>query len=194
MRIPPTLFALALCAASVGAASAQQAVAPVTGNAFSGIGLAYDAPHGQLTASGISLKPTKKSSVSNLTTGTIDVTITIRVVSSYAPGTSYPCSVMAIGGNIDLERGTVDGGIVTQNSVSPVVSTPAGNTVTCFVTLPYAWDLAGGAHESSGLIIAYAAAAVSAQGNTQRSTLQVSGIEDLPANGATTKLAFDAAL
>jgi hypothetical protein len=191
MRTLPTLIAIALCAASVGAASGQRTVAPVSGKAVNGIGLAFDAPRGQFTASGIQLKPSVKSNVSSATTGTIDVTINIKLISRLSRESTLPCSVIVIGGIIDTDNGTVDGGIETVNGEARV---SGAGMATCTVSIPYAWDLASDSGAQSGLILAYAVASVDHRGITQRSTLQLSGIENLPANGATSKFSFDAAL
>lgn len=191
MRIFPSLIAVALCAASVGAASGQRAVAPVSGKTLNGIGLAFDAPRGQFTASGIQLKPSVKSNVSSATTGTVDVTINIKLVSKFSRDNTFPCSVIVIGGIIDTDNGTVDGGIETVNGEARVTGAGAA---TCTVSIPYSWDLASDSAAQSGLILAYAVASVDHRGIARRTTLQLSGIENLPANGATSTFTFDAAL
>lgn len=194
MRISPFLVAVVLCAASVGAASGQEAVAPISGKAPSGLSFAFDAPHGQFTASGIQLVPSKaKSNAATPTTGTVDVTVNVSLVSKFRKGTSFPCAVIAIGGILDLNNGTVDGGIETAFGIARVNSASA-TSATCTVSIPYAWNLASDSAAGRGLILAFAVAAVDEHGNTLRSTLQLSGIENLPASGTTSKFAFDAAL
>jgi hypothetical protein len=190
MRIFPTLIAVALCAASVGAASGQKPATP-SSKVMSGISLAYDAPRGQFTAGGIQLKPSVKSNVSSATTGTVNVTINIKLISKFWKESTFPCSVIVIGGLIDPITGTVDGGIETVNGEAKVSGAGAA---TCTVSIPYSWDLTSDPEAVSGLILAYAVASVDRRGITQRSTLQLSGIENLPANGATSSFTFDAAL
>jgi hypothetical protein len=191
MRIFPSLIALALCAASVGAASGQQTVAPSSSKALTGIGLAYDAPRGQFTASGIQLKPSVKSNASSTTTGTVEVTINVKLVSKFWRDNEFPCAVIVVGGLLDPVSLTVDGGLET---VTGEAKTTGAGSATCTVSIPYAWDLPPDPEAATGLIIAYAVASVDHRGITKRSTLQLSGIENLPANGATTKFTFDAAL
>jgi hypothetical protein len=190
MRIFPTLIAVALCAVSVGAASGQKPATPVS-KVHSGISLAYDAPRGQFTAGGIQLKPAVKSNVAAATIGTVNVTINIKLISKFWKESNFPCSVIVIGGIIDTDNGTVDGGIETVNGEA---RTSGAGTATCTVSIPYSWDLASDSGADSGLIIAYAVASVDRHGITQRSTLQLSGIENLPASGATSSFTFDAAL
>jgi hypothetical protein len=195
MRISPIFAALALSAVSVGAANAQLAV-PITHKAAtgtSGISLAYDAPHGQFTAGGVALKPAAKSNVTGPTTGTINVSVTIKLVSKFPKNATIGCSVIAIGGILDLDNGTVDGGIETvTGEIKQSAATP-GSAV-CTVAIPYSWDLPADSGADSGLVLAYAAAAVDDHGKTLRTTLQLSGIENLPANGTASSFAFDAAL
>lgn len=192
--IATSLIAFVLCAASIGVAHAQQeAATPNLGKVPSGLSFAFDAQQGQFSASGLHMNAAKPKSASiTPTTGTIDVTLTINLVSKFSHDTVFPCAVIAIGGVIDLNSATVDGGVETVYGRGMVAS-PGATTATCTVSIPYSWTLPGGS-TSSGLILAYAAAAVHEHGGTKRSTLQVSGIENLPANGTTSKFAFEVAL
>jgi hypothetical protein len=193
MRISPIFAALALSAVTVVTAHAQRAISPITTKAPSGINLAYDAPSGQFTTGGISLKPAVKANVTGPTTGTINVSVTIKLVSKFPKNATVGCSVIAIGGILDLDNGTVDGGIETvTGTIRQSAATPG--TAVCTVAIPYSWDLPADAGADSGLLLAYAAAAVDDHGKTLRTTLQLSGIENLPANGTASSYAFDAAL
>jgi hypothetical protein len=198
MRVSLMLTAMLLCAASIGAAHAQT-VTPGFGRSTgessrssTPMSFAYDAQHGQINANGIQLNPTtiKSNSVSP-TTGTITVVINIKVLSHFEGGTTYHCSVNAIGGLLDIFNGTVDGGIETANDFATVTS---GGTASCTLVMPYSWTLPQDARGSTGLILAFGAAAVNPQSEVQRSTLQVDGIENLPASGAASKFTFNVAL
>jgi hypothetical protein len=195
MRISPIFAALALSAVCVGAANAQLATAPTLHNtgAGAGISFAYDAPRGQLTAGGIQLAPRVKSNVAAATTGTIDVTINIKLISKFGKFAEIPCAAIVIGGNLDLNNGTVNGGLETVTGTAKMSAANPGTAV-CTVSIPYSWDLGSDSAAQTGLLIAYAAASVDDHGKTLRSTLQLSGIENLPANGTTSSFVFDAAL
>jgi hypothetical protein len=192
MRIVPSLIALALCAVSVGTASGQQKAAPAPGKALTGIGLSYDAPRGQFTATGIQIKPSVKSNVSTPTTGTVEVTINVKLVTKFWRDNELPCAVFVAGGLIDEVTGTVDGGLETVTGEARMTGV---GTATCTVSIPYAWNIPPADPTSeTGLIVAFAVASVDHRGTTKRSTLQASGVENLPTNGATTKFTFDATL
>jgi hypothetical protein len=98
--------------------------------------------------------------------------------------------VYAIGGIIDTDTGTVDGGLENANNFA----TASGGKYSCTLRIPYAWTLPSTAGADSGLILGFGVAAVNPQSEVQRSTLQVDGIENLPANGATSKFTFNVAL
>jgi hypothetical protein len=154
----------------------------------------YDVQHDQIVASGVQLKPSVKSNAIAPTTGTITLTININVVSHFARGTVFHCSVAAIGGSLDLANGVVDGGLETANGVA----SPSGpGTATCTLVIPYSWTLLPDPAAVSGLVLSFGAAAVTTRGDTsivQRSTLQVDGIESLPASGSSEKFTFDVTL
>ncbi len=192
--IATSVIAFLLCAASIDVAQAQQGAAiPTNGKVPAGLSFAFDPQLSQFSASGLHMNASKPKSASvTPTTGTIDVTVTINLVSKFSHETVFPCAVIAIGGVIDLNSATVDGGIETVYGRGMIAS-PGATTATCTVSIPYSWTLSGGS-TASGLILAYAAAAVSEHGGTKRSTLQVNGIENLPANGTTSKFAFEVAL
>ena len=199
MRISPTLFAVVLCAASTFAAHGQQAVTsgpargPVgTAKAPSGMSFAYDANQKQIVASGVHLSTgTIKSNSVSPTTGTINVTIHIKIVSGFESGTTYHCSVNAVGGIIDLDNGTIDGGLETANNFA-VVTAPG--VAQCTLKIPYSWTLPHDGGAESGLILAFGVAAVNTHSEVERSTLQVDGIENLPPSGAASNFVFTVAL
>ena len=195
MRILRVIPALALCIAGALAAHAQQPnLARVPGSSAArpvpnALSFAYDA-HG-ITASGVQLKTStiKNNSVSP-TTGTITVTLNIKVASRFESGTTYHCSVNAIGGIIDVETGTVDGGIETVNNFA----TGSGNSYSCTMRIPYSWTLAHDPGADSGLILAFGVGAINTHSEVEHSTLQVDGIENLPASGAATTYTFNVVL
>lgn len=157
----------------------------------------YDALHDQVNASGVQLKPSAlTASAVAPTTGTIAVTINISVVSHVSKGTTYHCSLTAIGGEIDTSNGTVDGGIETANGLA---KWNGPGTLSCTLTIPYSWTLPLDPSADTGLILAFGVSAVSGgsqntAGVVERSTLQLDGIENLPANGATSSFAFGVTL
>ncbi len=193
MRIPHAFVVAALSAAFVCGAQGQQSI-PRTDKVPSGLNLSYDAPHRQFTASGLQLRPSavKRGTGVTPTTGLVDVTLNINLISKYNKETSFPCSAIVIAGNIDLNTYTVEGGLETAYGIAYRVG--GTSTAVCKLSIPYSLDLTAGSAASSGLIVAYAVAAVNGEGNTQRSALQLSGIENLPANDSTLKFSFDAAL
>jgi hypothetical protein len=196
MRIPYVLSVLTLCAATSLAAHAQQSNATripsgttvrVVPNTMS---FSYDASH-NIAASGVQLKTsTIKSNSVSPTTGTIVVTINVKLISRFQSGTTYHCSVNAIGGIIDTDTGTVDGGIESAGNFA----TGSGGSYSCTLRIPYSWTITQGSGTDSGLILAFGVNAVNPQGDVPRSTLQVDGIENLPASGATATYVFNVAL
>jgi hypothetical protein len=192
MRLSPLVLTLALGVSSLGVAHAQQAAVPRSTAAAlpKGVGFAYDAKLGQISASGISLNTVTKSAAAPVTTGTVDVTIVVKAVSKFPSGEKLKCSVFVIGGILDLDNGTVDGGLETVNGYGNYI--PGG--ASCTLSVPYSWTLSSTPGADSGLVIAFAASAVNAQGDVQRSSVQVSGIENLPASGTTSKYTFDVVL
>jgi len=198
MRISPVLSAVVLCAASVGVAYAQTSSSEVSrtpvsrSSAANGLSFAYDAQHGLINATGVQLSAvSRKSSTVTPTTGTITVTINTKIVSHFGTNETYHCSVYAVGGVINLLTGTVDGGVETANAFARITSP---GTATCTLKIPYSWTLSQSSGGDSGLILAYAVGAVTPQSEVQRSTLQVDGIENLPANGTTSTYTFDVEL
>ena len=193
MRISLPLLAIALVASSIGAANAQQRVVTTKGSAVpSGINFAYDAEKNQITSSGVQVKPAVLGQASTTpTTGKIVVTINLHIASTFGQFTNFRCSVYAIGGIIDLDNGTVNGAIETVGGNAK--STGGGNAV-CTLSIPYSWTLAKDSGADSGLILAFGVAAINTNKEVQRSTLQVDGIENLPASGTTSKFAFDVVL
>jgi hypothetical protein len=201
MRISSSIVAVVFCAASIGVAHAQQSAATsitaprgttVVKKAPTGMSFAYDAAHGQISATGMQLSSSvvKSNSVSP-TVGQIYVTINIAIDSRFESGTTYHCSVYAIGGIIDLDTGTVDGGVETANTFATVTS---ARTASCTLAIPYSWTLPNDGGADSGLILAFGVGAINPHSEVERSTLQVDGIENLPASGAVGKYVFNVAL
>jgi hypothetical protein len=150
----------------------------------------------RISTSSIQLKPTAVSTAASMatnTTGKITVTINIDLVSKFASGVTYHCSVAAIGGELDTTRNTVAGGMETASTVA----TTGKNGTSCTLHIPYSWTLPSDSKAETGLILAFGVGAVSGAGTsatTVRSTLQVDGIENLPASGATSTYTFDVTL
>jgi hypothetical protein len=198
MRFSPTLIAAVLCAGSIGSAYAQQSTTPSvtkgpTGTARlpSGMSFAYDAQHGVISTTGIRMKTTtQKSNSVSPTEGVIIVTININVASRFEAGATYHCSVYALGGIIDTDTATVDGGLENANTFA----VGSGGKYSCTIRIPYSWTLPHDPGADSGLVLAYGVAAVNPQSEVEHSTLQVDGVENLPANGATSAFTFNVAL
>lgn len=192
MQLRAIFIASVLGAASCGIALGQQAAA--VAKVPSGINFAFDAQHGQITASGYTLKAaTSSESASTSVTGTVEVTLTVNLVTKFRRGTVFPCAAILLGGQIDTGNFILDGGLETASGVANVsYANPA--TATCKLAIPYAWTLQNDSGASSGLLIAFAAAGVTPGGTTVRSTLQIHGIDALPATGSTTTYAFNATL
>ena len=192
MRRSPTLFAAALCALISSVAGAQNAgsgLARVPGH----LNFTYDAQHDSV-ASGMQIKPSVKSNAITPTTATVTVTINISAVSHFPHGTQFHCSLTLIGGILDLNNGTVVGGIETANGVASS-STPGA--ATCTLTIPYSWTIPPDPSADNGLVMAFGVAAVSEHDGgavVHRSTLQLDGIESLPASGTTQSFTFGAVL
>lgn len=198
MRIPCLLSALTLCAASSLAVHAQQSnsnIARVPGATAvrvvpNSMNFTYDAAKG-ITANGVQLRSStiKSNSVSPII-GSIIVTINVKVLTRFEAGTTYHCSVNAIGGIIDTDTGTVDGGIETVNNFA----TGSGGTYSCVLRIPFSWTFSQTPGADSGLILAFGVGAVNTHGEVQHSTLQVDGIENLPAPGSTSQYVFNVIL
>ena len=192
MRLNKSILACALFAFACCAAPAQTAVMQRT-NSVSPFAFNYDAAHDQITASGISIQPlhTTPPAAPTPTTGTIVVYINIKVVSSFVSSDHIDCSLLAIGGDIDLAAGTVDGGMETANAhARPWGSRGAG----CKLVIPYSWTLSPSPAAPNGLILVFGAADKCDDGMVMRSTLQVDGPESLPKNGGTAEYSFDVEL
>lgn len=192
-------FVAALCVLAASVAQAQTATSPRANTLKmpSAMNFVYDAQHDQVNATGIQLKPSAMSASGvTPTTGMIVVTIGITDVSHFTRGTSYHCSLTAIGGEIDTDNGTVDGGIATANAIA---TWSGSNALSCTLTIPYSWTLPTDANADTGLILAFGVSAMThASGSTaatvERSTLQLDGIENLPASGATSTFSYSVTL
>ena len=188
MQLPLRSVAVILCAVSLGAASAQ--TAPTKPR--SGITFSYDAQHNQVVPNGVQLKATPMASPSVApTTGTVAVTINITDVSHFRKGTTYHCSLTAIGGELDTTNGTVSGGIDTASGLAHWTGS---NTLSCTLTIPYSWAILPDPAASTGALLAFGVAAVDPSGAVVRTTLQVDGVEPLPPNGTTSTFTFDVTL
>jgi len=194
MRTPQMFCAVVLCAAFAFAAHAQQSTTPSAVKVGSspampsGMSFSYDAQRGVISPSGIQLKTTtKKSDSVSPTSGWIDVTININLRQTFESGTTFHCSINAIGGKIDTDKGIVDGGIENSNTFATMTGP---SSAACKVKIPFWWTLSNDPGADSGLIIAYGVAAVNTHDEVEHSTLQVDGIENLPANGSTSNFKF----
>ncbi len=187
MRLPISLVAI-LCAVCTGSASAQStAVTKAPGISFS-----YDAQHDQVIANNVQLKATPMAAPTVApTTGTLVVTINITDVSHFVKGTSYHCSVAAIGGELDTTNGVVSGGIDTAFGIAHWTGS---SMLSCTVRIPYSWAILPDPAATRGALLAFGVAAVTPSGAIEHSTLQVDGVEPLPPSGATSTFTFDVTL
>jgi len=200
MRPVLTLIATLFCGASLCAAQASAPTstpAHATRTIPSGLNFSYDAQHDQINTAGMQMKAHSQSSPTvSPTTGTITVTLNIKLASHFPRKTQIHCSLTAIGGQIDILTGSFDGGIETANAASWDSNS---GTATCTLVIPYSWSLPQDPASANGLILAFGASAVNRPDNADkndvyRSTLQVDGIENLPANGGSAAFVFDVAL
>ena len=191
-----TFVSAALCALSLVAAHAQTPLPKSTGALEkSPMSFHYDAQHDQVIANGVQLKPSASGAVSlSPITGTLVVTINITALSHFKHGTTYHCALTAIGGELDVANAVVSGGIETAFGIARWNGV---NTLSCTLTIPYEWTLVSDPAAARGALLAFGVSAVAPQGDggtVQRSTLQVDGIEPLPASGSTSTFAFNVTL
>lgn len=196
MRHNFTFVSAALCVLSLAAADAQTSLPKSPGAPEeSPMSFHYDAQHDQVIANGVQLKPSATGAVSlTPTTGTLVVTINITALSHFRHGTTYHCSLTAIGGEVDTTNAVVSGGIETAFGIAKWNGV---NTLSCILTIPYEWTLVSDPAATRGALLAFGVSAVappSDGGAVQRSTLQVDGIEPLPPSGATSTFAFNVTL
>lgn len=194
MRLRGFLIVAALVAAQLGVALGQQAASTTKTQAPSGLSLAFDATHGQLTASGFTIKPHPLQAPSGTTsvTGTVSLTITINLVSKTGRWTKIPCAAILIGGEADTSVPVIDGGIETASGDAMVDWST--KTATCTLSIPYEWTLITDPSAGEGIFVGFAAGEVDQRNNTTRSTIQIGGPLPLPASGTTTTLAFTTTL
>jgi hypothetical protein len=194
MRLRAILIVAALSAAQLGVALGQQAAATTKTQAPSGLSFAFDALHGQLTASGYTVRahPLTTPSGTSSVTGTLNITVTINLVTKFGRGIRIPCAAIAIGGEADTSTPIIDGGIETASG-DAIVDWKT-KTATCTLSIPYEWTLVTDPSASEGLIVGFAAAGVDRFDQTERSTIQIGGPLPLPASGTTTTLAFTTTL
>lgn len=190
MPFPLRLLVL-LCAMMAGALFAQSPANSPINRSRSPISFSYDAQHDHVIPSGIQLRPAAISDVSiTPTTGTVVVTINITAVSHFRRGTSYHCSLTAIGGELDTTNAVVSGGIDTASGLA---RWNGSNTLSCTLAIPYEWTILPDPAATRGALLAFGVAAVD-DGTVVRSTLQVDGVEPLPPNGTTSTFSFNVTL
>jgi hypothetical protein len=196
MRLRGMIVVVALAAAQMGMAFPQQAVANSPTRPASGINLSFDAPHGQLTASGYAVRNQAAPTSGTATvTGTVTFVITINLVSKFNANSQIPCGAIVIGGEVDLSTPVVDGGIDTVSGTATIDG--KAKTATCTLSIPYEWTLVPDASAAEGLLVGFAAASVDHDHDhdvTRRSTIQLGGPLPLPPSGTTTTLAFTTSL
>jgi hypothetical protein len=198
MRLRGTFVVAALAATQLCGAFGQQAVSTSSTRSSSGINLAFDAQSGQMSASGYTVRSAAApASGATTTTGTVNLVITINLVSKPAFSPQIPCAAIVIGGAFDLSTPIIDGGIDTVSN-NAVVDLKA-KTATCMLSIPYEWTLPPDASASEALFLGFAAASVEHDADhhrdvTRRSTIQVAGPLPLPPSGTTTTLAFATSL
>ena len=191
MKLPLRSLAVSLCALLTGVAFAQSAGTSAVPKA-PGMTFSYDAQHDQVIANGVQLKPAAIGAASlSQVTGTVVVTIHITDVSHFTPGTTYHCSLTAVGGELDLTNAVVSGGVETAARPAKWTGT---NMLSCTLRIPYEWTLVSDPAATRGALLAFAVAAVDTTGAVERSTLQVDGVEPLPASGTTSTFAFSVTL
>jgi hypothetical protein len=202
MRRIAITFAVLLGAVTVSAAIGQQAVTSTVAKTPTGLSFAFDAVHGQMSASGYTINPAPAATTTpTQLSGTIKVTLTVNLKSTFTTGTVIRCGAMAVGGTINTSTDALDGGIEGASSKATV----SGTKATCTLSIPYQWNLvaitlpaavesnattAATSTTESFLLVAFAVGAVDTSGNVERVTLQLGDVSELPANGATTKLAY----
>lgn len=190
MRFPFGSLAVLLCALSSGTSFAQQAAASAVTKS-PGITFSYDAQHDQVIPNGVQLKPAAIGAVTiTPTTGTVVVTINIKAVSHFRKGTTLHCALVAVGGELDTTNAVVSGGVDTAFGVA---TGTGASTASCKLTIPYEWTILPDPAATRGALLAFGVAAVD-DGNVVRSTLQVDGVEPLPANGTTSTFSFNVTL
>jgi len=197
MRNTVKVLLLALNAFTVASAQTQTVLpkSPSAQGNPSGVSFHYDAQHDQVIANGMQIKPAAIGAASiTPTTGTLVVTINITALSHFRRGTTYHCSLTAIGGELDTTNAVVSGGIETAFGVARWNGV---NTLACTLTIPYEWTILPDPAATRGAVLAFGVSAVAPAadgGAVQRSTLQVDGIEPIPPSGATSTFAFNVTL
>lgn len=194
MRLRGFFAVAALVAAQLGVALGQQAAPTTKTQAPAGLSLSFDALHGQLTASGLAVRPhplTTPTGASSVT-GTVNLTITINLVSRIGHEARIPCAAIVIGGEADTSTPIVDGGIETDSREAMIDWKT--KTATCTLSIPYEWTLVTDPSAGEGLFVGFAAAEVNHFDVTGRSTIQIGGPLPLPPTGTTTTLAFTTTL
>jgi hypothetical protein len=132
-------------------------------------------------------------------TGTIDITVTVNLVSTFSKGTTIACNA-GVGLDYEVLRitsstSTLGNGGIMQSSenVQAVIS---GNTATCTFTIPYSWTVPA---SSSTTLVVIQGITASVGINSQSSDITTSfvgrgtqvdlaGPASIPADGTTTTL------
>jgi hypothetical protein len=200
MRIYRTLLAglcLLATAAVYGQTASLQQPSHNTKGKLGAMSFSYDAQHDQIVPNGMQLQPHASNTPITPTTGKIVVTATINAETHFPMGTKFHCTLLAVGGELDTTNCVIAGGLETTSAV-------AKHDV-CTLTIPYSWIVPPDPAAATGLILAIGVSAVEGDGHhdhddgngagmVTRTTLQVLGVDNLPANGTTTTVSFDIVL
>jgi hypothetical protein len=129
--IAALVFAMASCLASTAAARAQAAQAD--GHKVSGV---MDLQSGRFTpVTGEHVVP--ETSTTMFTTGTIELTITVNLVSDFPPLTQISCGM-----DVDVTaQNLTDGALGKWMETATSVARVHGVTATCTLIIPYYWLL-----------------------------------------------------
>lgn len=213
MRMYGVLFAAACAVAASGVVCAQTASTRVSHsvNGLGAISFNYDAQHDRVTADGLRMMAFTGNTNPVPFTGTIKVQINVTAHTQFPKNTEIHCTALAVGGILDPINEIVAGGLETANVVATAVKGVNGG-YDCFLTIPFRWPITPDPAAASGLIVAIGVSAIgpmdpeggkgddNGKGDDKgrdhdtgviRSTLQVDGVESLPASGAITRFAFE---
>jgi hypothetical protein len=128
MRIRPvSSFAIVALVVAFPALPARS-----SGVGDSGRAVAYQDSSGVLHSL-IAIAPDATTSA---TTGTVEVTYSIKLVSTFAKGTTFNCSSSLSGLQV-----TSKGATASYSENESVIATVSGSTATCVTTIPYSWVL-----------------------------------------------------
>jgi hypothetical protein len=202
------LAALAVVGASRGVAQQpEQAALP----AFHGVTWTFDPVHGTMQAAPAARVFTagkldsavvgETAATSKTYTGTIDITVTVNLISTLPKGAALRCS-----GTVDLQYGIeVTGGtlpllssLVGAGTSESVDATVSAGVATCKFAIPYSWTVPASTSTTKITIggitgaVGIAADQVNADGAVVRvyrsATVQLTGPTTVPQDGTTTTL------